>query len=125
MASTADSQFWHLEYSVEDDYRIVPDASDNWIGILCNEGADEVVDLTDFFVEGVRFEWVKELAKALCGAHAIVFNLRSTQYPEVREEFLEAIDRFPRYMQFSGGEHERRKLSLLEDCLKAHDDELP
>lgn len=125
MSSTADSQFWHLEHHIDDDYRLTEDATNAWMGIICDEGANEVIDLTDFFIEDARFEWVQELAKALCGAHAIVFNLRSTRFPEVREAFLEAIERFPRSMQFAGGAYEARKLGLLRACCDAHDAELP
>ena len=52
----------HLEFHHDTAYRISQDATDNWIGILCDENGDEVTCYTNL-IEGSGFAYAKATAE--------------------------------------------------------------
>lgn len=60
---------WHLSmYPMDEGYRLTGDAEDNWEGLICDDGADEVLDLTtEASIYGWRY--ARELAEHLVETH--------------------------------------------------------
>jgi hypothetical protein len=61
-------QKWHLEMHIDDDYRISDDATDCWLALVCDEGANEVFDFSDS--AGMNgWQYARTLAESIVEAH--------------------------------------------------------
>lgn len=61
-----EAQRLHLEFHIDDDYRLINGAPDAWLGLICDEGADEVLDLTELAAVDIRA--ARAAAEAFCRA---------------------------------------------------------
>lgn len=94
MAERRTTLFWRLDYhGVRENYRVTDDAVDDWLGYIVDTNEEPVVYLNRWFAAGLPFGLVKDLAYSLVGAHAICFNVRSTD-PMVNDHFTTALRRY-------------------------------
>lgn len=63
---------WHLEFHHDDAWRLCDEATDNWIGLVCDGGGDEVAEFQPIAV--VNFAEAKKVAQAVIDAHNAEFE---------------------------------------------------
>lgn len=61
-------QKWHLEMHIEDDYRFNDDAPDCWLALICDEGADEVLEFADIAIIN-GWQYARALAEHIVEVH--------------------------------------------------------